>query len=105
VAVVSVAPILVPVGRGIGPCDPADPPERHRALADDAAAHLAELGVEAEALTGLGDPADAIVAVADEREAELIVLGMTHHPHLARVLGSVGDDVARHAHCDVLLVR
>ena len=38
-------------------------------------------------------------------EADLIVLGMTHHPHLARLLGSVSDDVAHHAHCDVLLVH
>jgi nucleotide-binding universal stress UspA family protein len=105
VVVTSVAPILLPAGRGIGPYDPADPPERHRALAHDAAAGLAEQGVEAEALTALGDPGDAIVKVADDREADLIVLGMTHHPHLARLLGSVSDDVAHHAHCDVLLVH
>ena len=105
VVVASVAPILIPAGRGIGPYDPADPPERHRILADDAAAELAGQGVEAEALTTVGDPGDAIVKVADEREADLIVLGMTHHPHLSRLLGSVSDDVAHHAHCDVLLVH
>jgi len=105
VIVTSVAPILLPAGRGIGgPYDPVAPPEPHRALADDAAAVLSEQGIEAEALTALGDPGDAIVKIADEREADLIVLGMTHHPHLARLLASVGDDVARHAHCDVLLV-
>ena len=103
--VTSVAPILIPVGRGIGPYDPVDPPERHRELAHDAAAVLSEQGIEAEALTALGDPGDAIVKVADERRADLIVLGMTHHHHLARLVGSVSDDVAHHAHCDVLLVR
>ena len=30
VVVVSVAPALVSAGRGIGPIDPTDPPERHR---------------------------------------------------------------------------
>ena len=105
VVVTSVAPILVPAGRGIGPYDPVDPPERHRELADDAAALLTEEGIEAEAVTALGDAGDAIVKVADERDADLIVLGATHHPHLARLLGSVSDAVAHQAHCDVLLVR
>jgi nucleotide-binding universal stress UspA family protein len=105
VLVTSVAPLLVPAGRGIGPYDPVDPPERHRALASDAAARLSAQGIETEALTVLGAPGDAIVKVADEREADLIVLGMTDHPHLARLLGSVSDDVAHHAHCDVMLVH
>jgi universal stress protein A len=105
VIVASIAPILVPAGRGIGPYDPADPPEHHRKLAEDAASFLAEGGVEAEAVDGLGDAGDAIVRIADEREADLIVLGSTHHLHLARLLGSVSDDVAHHAHCDVLLVH
>jgi universal stress protein A len=105
VVVASVAPLLVPAGRGIGPYDPADPPERHRALARDAAAVLAERGIEAEALTVLGEPSEAIVRLADEHAADLIVLGATHHPHLARLLGSVSDGVAHRAHCDVLLVH
>ena len=105
VVVTSVAPILAPAGRGIGPYDPADPPERHRELACDAAALLTEHGIEAEALVAVGDPADAIVKAADEHGADLIVVGMTHHPHLARLLGSVSDDVAHHAQCDVMLVH
>lgn len=105
VVVASITPILVPAGRGIGPYDPVDPPERHRKLAEDAAALLAENGVEAEARDALGDAGDTIVRIADEREADLIVLGSTHHTHLARLLGSVSDDVAHHAHCDVLLVH
>ncbi len=105
VIVTSVAPIIVPAARGIGPTDPTDPPERHVALARDTAALLEERGVEAEWVTSLGDPGDAIVKVADAHGADLIVLGMTDHPHLARLLGSVSDDVARHAHCDVLLVH
>lgn len=105
VVVTSVAPILMPAARGIGPYDPADPPERHEALARDAAALLEDQGVETECVTSIGDPGDTIVKVADAHGADLIVLGMTDHPHLARLLGSVSDDVAHHAHCDVLLVH
>ena len=105
VIVTSVAPILMPAAHGVGPYDPADPPERHEALARDAATALEEQGVDAECATPMGDPGDAIVRVADAHEADLIVLGMTDHPHLARLLGSVSDDVAHHAHCDVLLVH
>ena len=105
VIVTSVAPILMPAGRGIGPYDPSDPPERHEALARGAAEGLEEQGVEAQWVTPMGDPGEAIVKVADAHEADLIVLGMTDHPHLALLLGSVSDDVAHHAHCDVLLVH
>ena len=105
VVVASVAPVLHPAGHGIGPYDPADPPERHRALADDAVAVLTEHGIRARAVVGIGDPADAIVGLADDVLADVIVVGMSHHAHLARLLGSVSDAVAHHAACDVLLVR
>lgn len=105
VVVTSVAPLLHSVGRGIGPYDPADPPERHEELARHAARLLAEQGVRTETVTALGDAGDTIVKVADEHAADLIVLGMASHSHLARLLGSVSDDVSHHAHCDVLLVR
>jgi len=105
VVVTSVAPIMQLSGRGVGPYDPTDPPERHRVLARDAAAILAERGIDATAATGLGSPGDVIVELADEQGADLIVLGMSHHPQLSRILGSVSEDVAHHAHCDVLLVH
>ena len=105
VIVTSVTSILTPAARGIGPYDPTDPPEQHEALARGAAEMLGEEGVDVEWVTPMGDPGDAIVKVADTHEADLIVLGMTDHPHLARLLGSVSDDVAHHAHCDVLLVH
>ena len=105
VVVASIAPALQPAGRGIGPYDPADPPEHYRALAHDAAKALSDRGVTAETVTGLGDAGEAIVSVADEHDADLIVLGMSHHPHVSRFLGGVSEDVAHHAHCDVLLVH
>jgi nucleotide-binding universal stress UspA family protein len=105
VLVVSVAPLMQLAGRGIGPYDPADPPERYRALANEAAATLKERGIEARATTALGDAGGTIVELADQNRADLIVLGMSHHPHLARIFGGVGEDVAHHAPCDVLLVH
>ena len=105
VLVTSVAPLLQPAARGIGPYDPADPPARYRAIATHAARTLAERGVAAEAIGGLGRAGDAIVALADEHHADLIVVGMSHHPTIARIFGGVSEDVAHHAHCDVLLVR
>lgn len=105
VVVTSVAPVMHMAGRGIGPYDPADPPERHRVLAGDATTVLSEQGIAAKAVTGLGEPGHTIVELADPEKADLIVLGMSHHPHLSRVLGSGSDDVAHHADCDVLLVH
>jgi nucleotide-binding universal stress UspA family protein len=105
VLVASIAPALHPVGHGAGPYDPADPPEHHRELAEQGATALAARGVTAEHISGLADPGDALVALADERDADLIVIGMSHHPHVSRFLGGVGEDVMHHARCDVLLVR
>jgi nucleotide-binding universal stress UspA family protein len=105
VVVTSVAPVMQFMARGTGPYDPADPPARHHELAADAAAMLTEQGVAATAVTGLGDAGDVIVELAEDRDADLVVLGMSHHPRLAALLGGVNEDVVRHARCDVLLVR
>src|SRR5262249_12697323 len=101
----SVAPALHATGRGMGPYDPADPPEHYRELAQRAASVLGEHGVTAESISGLGDAGEAIVSAAAEHDADLIVVGMSHHPHLSRFLGGVSEDVAHHGHCDVLLVH
>jgi nucleotide-binding universal stress UspA family protein len=105
VVVTSVAPVMQFMARGTGPYDPSDPPARHRELAAEAAAVLAEQGIEATSVTGLGDAGDVIVELADEHEADLVVVGMSHHPHLARIFGGVSEDVAHQAHRDVLLVH
>jgi nucleotide-binding universal stress UspA family protein len=54
----------------------------------------------------IGEPVSEILDVAEERNADLIVVGTREPGFLARVLGaSVSQDLARHAHCDVLVVH
>jgi nucleotide-binding universal stress UspA family protein len=104
VIVTSVAHVFV--GRGIGPADPADPPELHREELQHAAAFLAERGVEGEYDLALDDPAEHIVQLADERGADLIVVGTREPGLIERMLGlSVSGAVQRKAHCDVLVVH
>lgn len=104
--VTSVARILVPSGRGIGPVDPVDPPELHREELEHAAAFLAKRGIKAEYEVALSDPADHIVRLAEKRRADLIVVGTREPGLIERMLGlSVSGAVQRKAHCDVLIVH
>ncbi len=53
-----------------------------------------------------GDPREVITAKAKELNAELIVMGTHGRRGLTRALmGSVAENVARTAHCSVLVVR
>ncbi len=104
----SVAPVL-PSGaaaHGVGPYDPADPPQEHReALARIRAAVEGE-EVEVEFDLEAGDPADALVKLAERRGAHLIVVGTREPGFIDRLLnGSVSQAVARHSRCDVLIVH
>ena len=106
--VTSVAPMLVGMAaaHGIGPFDPADPPESHREELAKARSFLLDKGVPAEFELGLGEPAEAIVRLAEKHEADLIVVGTREAGFLEHVLsGSVSQAVARKAHCDVLIVH
>jgi nucleotide-binding universal stress UspA family protein len=105
VILTSVAPVIH--GRGVGPYDPVDPPARHEEEVEDAAARLAELGVQdVETVVGMGEPAHAIVELADSRSVDLIVLGAHDGGLFSRLLeGSIGDRVAHKAHTDVLIVH
>jgi nucleotide-binding universal stress UspA family protein len=51
-------------------------------------------------------PAEALIAVAEAHDADLIVVGGKGMTAAARfLLGSIADQVARHAPCNVLIVR
>jgi len=104
VYVTSVAPVLHSRG---GPIDPVDPPSAHKDEADDAVARLAEHGVSgAEPIVAIGDPAEAIVHLAAEHAVDLIVVGAHDGGTVSRILrGAPGEEVARKAHADVLVVH
>jgi nucleotide-binding universal stress UspA family protein len=106
--VTSVAPVLVGMAasRGIGPYDPADPPEEHREELAHARDFLADKGVAAEFELAIGHPGEAIAEIAERHGAELIVVGTREPGFLERLLGgSVSRAVSAHAHCDVLIVH
>lgn len=100
---------LLPTGaaaHGVGPFDPADPPELHDAELSHARELLEAYQITAEFDVEVGEPAEAIVALAERRGADLIVVGTHGRAFLDRLLhGSVSEGVTRHAHCDVLVVH
>lgn len=54
----------------------------------------------------VGNQADNIVRLAEEIGADTIVMGSRGHGGVRRALmGSVSEDVVRHAHCPVLVMR
>ena len=77
--------------------------EQHR---ERVHALFADADLEVEFAGVAGEPAQELVDVAEQRRAELIVVGTHDRGFLERLLGgSVSQDVARHAHCDVLIVH
>jgi nucleotide-binding universal stress UspA family protein len=123
VVVVSVAPPLVPVAVGpqgafgLAPYGPYPDTaelgtlvEQEEELWHEHRRRVEELfeahGVDAELQRATGDAADELVAAAEERGAELIVVGTREAGFVERLLGgSVSQDVARRARCDVLVVH
>lgn len=106
--VTSVAPVLIgaAAARGIGPLDPADPPELHREELGHAAAFLEAQGLRGEYTVALGEPATGILDLAEARDADLIVVGTREAGLLERLIDpSVSGAVQRKAHCDVLIVH
>lgn len=58
-----------------------------------------------EMLIQEGHIGSTIVHEADARKVDLIVVGAVGHSVFERMLGSISDFVATHAHCSVLVVR
>ena len=77
--------------------------ERHRERVQSLFSD-ADLQVEFAGIAG--EPAQELVDAAEQRQAELIVVGTREPGFLERLLGgSVSQDVARRARCDVLIVH
>ena len=72
---------------------------------DRAQERLAKQGVESEAHLSNREAGRALVAIADEQGAQMIVVGNRGMTGAKRVLGSVPNHVAHHAHCDVVIVH
>lgn len=67
---------------------------------------FADADLEVEFAGVAGDPAQELVDAAEQHQAELIIVGTREPGFLERLLGgSVSQDVARRAHCDVLIVH
>jgi nucleotide-binding universal stress UspA family protein len=64
----------------------------------------AKLNVSTELVEG--DPKSQIIDIANEWHADMIVLGSHGRSGLNRFLiGSISQDVVRHAHCSVEIIR
>jgi nucleotide-binding universal stress UspA family protein len=58
------------------------------------------------AAVDFGSPSERILALAEELQADLIVIGTHGRKGIQRVVvGSVAENVLRHAHCSVWVVR
>jgi nucleotide-binding universal stress UspA family protein len=104
--VTSVSPVMEGAGRSMGPIDPVDPPAKHEAELQEAAAAITAAGVPAELVPAIGHPAETIVQVAADNGADMIVVGTRELGFMQRMLGqSTSQNVAAHARCDVLIVH
>jgi nucleotide-binding universal stress UspA family protein len=74
-------------------------------IADQQAATFRAQGVEATSSALDEKPADALIAEAERLEAELIIVGNRRMQGVSRLLGSVANEVAHNAPCDVLVVK
>jgi nucleotide-binding universal stress UspA family protein len=84
----------------------APPIDETAVLLEQARRALGSRSVEADFVGERGDPSDRLLAVAKARNADLIVVGCHQHSLLHRFLGHpVDEELARRAHCDVLLVH
>lgn len=84
--------------------------DQERGRLEEAAAELVLRGRRDQVATSFliweGDPAESIVEAAKSEGADIIVVGSHGRAALGRALiGSVSDQVVRHAPCPVMVVR
>jgi nucleotide-binding universal stress UspA family protein len=84
--------------------------DQERGRLEEAAAELVLRGRRSHIVTTFliweGDPADSIIEAATSERADIIVIGSHGRAALGRALiGSVSDQVVRHAPCPVMVVR
>jgi len=90
--------------------DPGQVVERDEQLWEQHREHVQRLFADADLqveFAGVaGEPAQELVCAAEEHRAALIIVGTREPGFLERLLGgSVSQDVARRARCDVLIVH
>jgi nucleotide-binding universal stress UspA family protein len=67
---------------------------------------FADADLQVEFAGVAGEPAQELVDAAEQHQAALIIVGTREPGFLERLLGgSVSQDVARRARCDVLIVH
>ncbi len=74
-------------------------------VAEQQAATFRGRGLTATSAAIERKPADALMAEAERVEAELIVVGNRRMQGVSRILGSVANEIAHNAPCDVLVVK
>jgi nucleotide-binding universal stress UspA family protein len=75
-------------------------------IAEAAAAGLRERGVAVQSVIRHGSPAEEILKAVGEFSSDVVVLGSHGQSRLTQLLiGSVSQNVARHASCSALVVR
>jgi nucleotide-binding universal stress UspA family protein len=75
-------------------------------ILENAQKTLKQYDIECETRKTIGPIASEIVRIADEGNFDIIFVGSRGLGGIKRMLlGSVADDVMRHAHCSVMLVR
>lgn len=92
-----------PIGDGGGPTELSGLQQARRIV--EARVAAMDLPVPSAVHVQVADPADLLVEVARSERADLIVVGNVRMQGLGRILGSVGNDVAHKAPCNVLIVK
>jgi nucleotide-binding universal stress UspA family protein len=80
--------------------------DRREAAAQRLVERGREVGVSVNFLVWTGSPGESIVAAAESEAVDMVLVGAHTRGRLSRlVMGSVSEQVARHATCPVLIVR